>query len=399
MDNAKNNLILENDSYLMKTYERPPITFIKGDGVKLFDSNNKEYIDALSGIAVVSVGHSNKKVSDAIKEQSLKIQHVSNLFYNEPMLLLAKKLVEKTPQKDYKVFFSNSGAESNECAIKLARLWGSKRGKNEIIAANGSFHGRTLGALSATGQPDKWKGFKPLLDGFKFSDFNNLNSFKKNINEKTAAIMLEPIQGENGVIPAEEEFLKGIRELCSKKDILLILDEVQTGIGRTGSWFCFNNYNIEPDIFTLAKALGNGLPIAASLAKKEIADKFSPGHHGTTFGGGAIVAAASLATLDFIEEQNLISQIKEKETLFKDLLFEISEIEEIRGKGLMLGILLKEKKSKEITNKALELGLIVNSIRDNIIRITPPLIISKEEIIKVVEILKTAIKHVYKKIK
>jgi predicted acetylornithine/succinylornithine family transaminase len=366
------------DAPLMQTYGRSDLTFVSGNGCILRDSNGKEYLDALAGIAVVSAGHSNLAVAEAICNQASKLQHVSNLFWTEPMAQLAARLSTITGGWG-KVFFANSGAEANECAFKLARLWAGE-GRYKILCAEGSFHGRTLASLAATGQPAKWVGFEPLPEGFTHLPFNNLDAFAQAIDCSTAAIMVEPIQGENGVIPATQEFLQGLRELCDKHQLALIFDEVQTGIGRTGSWWAFQSYNVKPDIFTSAKALGNGLPIGACIANDQVASSFQPGHHATTFGGGPLICSAALATLDFLEQEKVIEAIPAKEAILKALLSKIPGVAQVRGKGLMLATVLEAPIAKDVACNAMDQGLIVNAVRDDVLRITPPLVISKEEI-------------------
>ncbi len=371
------NMSIQN-APLMQTYGRAPLTFISGKGCILTDSKGDEYLDALAGIAVVSAGHSNSFVAEAISKQAQKLQHVSNLFWTEPMALLAKKLRELTGGWG-QVFYANSGAEANECAIKLARLW-ANNSKYKIICAEGSFHGRTLATLAATGQPAKWKGFEPLPIGFVHVPFNDLEAFANAIDDQTAAIMVEPIQGENGVIPATEDFLKGLRKLCDKHNIALIFDEVQTGVGRTGSWWAFQQYGVEPDIFTSAKALGNGLPIGACIAKDDFGQSFKPGHHGTTFGGGPLICSAALATLEYLEQENVIPAVNDKGSLIQELFSKIPGVIQVRGRGLMQAAILQEPIAKEIEKNAIEQKLIINAVRDNALRITPPLVITNEEI-------------------
>ena len=379
------------DSPLIYTYKRAEMTFVSGSGCVLKDADGKEYLDCLAGIAVTSLGHANPEIAKVIAEQAAKLVHVSNLYWTEPMAELAAKLNEITGWG--KVFFTNSGAESNECAIKLARKWAGE-GRYKILCADKSFHGRTLGTLAATGQPAKWKGFEPLPEGFVHLPFNDLEAFTAAVDGQTAAIMVEPIQGEGGLHPATAEFLEGLRKLCDDKNIALIFDEVQSGIGRTGSWWAFQNFGVEPDIFTSAKALGNGLPIGACIAKDSFAESFVPGDHGTTYGGGPVVCAAALEGIKIIERDGLLQATKEKGAIFKESLLALDEVEDVRGQGLMLGAKLSKENSGDVAAKCLEKGLIVNAVAPDTIRWVPPLIISESEISQAVSIFKEALTEV-----
>lgn len=380
-----------NNIPVFNTYGRFPVVLTKGEGCRVFDDKGNSYLDCLAGIAVVSAGHGNSEIAEAVSDQMKKLTHVSNFFWNEPMAELATRLRETTGGWG-RVFFANSGAEANECAIKLVRKWGAPD-RNKIICFEGAFHGRTLGALAATGQPAKWKGFEPLPVGFVHVPFNNLDAVEQAIDNQTVAIMLEPIQGEKGVIPAEEKFIKGIRSICSSKNLALILDEIQTGVGRTGNWWAFQSYGVKPDIFTSAKALANGLPIGACIAEEPFASVLVPGDHATTFGGGAVVARAAVATLDYLAKNKIIEEVESKSQLFRRELSSVSAIKEIRGKGLMLGAVLKSETAADVVKSALERGLIINAAAPDTIRIVPPLIISQAEIKEacktIAEILKT----------
>jgi len=369
---------------LLNTYARSPVVLVKGEGSKLFDSEGKTYIDCLAGIAVVSVGHANPKVAEAVSDQMRKLNHVSNLFWNEPMMELAVKLRELTGWG--RVFFANSGAEANECAIKLLRKWGAPK-RYKIICMEGSFHGRTLATLAATGQPAKWQGFAPLPQGFVHVPFNNLSAIERAIDEETVAVMLEPIQGERGVIPADNEFLKGLRRLCTAKNVALLFDEIQCGMGRTGSWWSFQGSGVKPDVFTVAKALANGLPIGACIADEPFASSFSPGDHGTTFGGGPVAARAALATIEIISEKGFLENVTKKAELFKKLLSALPQIKEVRGKGLMIGAVLKSEKAGDVVKKSIENGLILNAATPDTLRLVPPLVISEKEIEQACQIL------------
>lgn len=378
------------DSYHMNTYARLPVAFVKGKGTRLWDDTGKEYLDLLSGIGVANAGHCHPKVTAAVKEQVDKLMHVSNLYYTEPQAKLAKKLTEISFGD--MVFFANSGAEANEGAIKLARRYAKLKGRDayEIITALRSFHGRTMKTLAATGQPDKHKPFEPLPPGFKHVPLNDIDALKEEVNEKTCAIMLEVIQGEGGVFLAGNDYLEEVRALCNEHDILLILDEVQTGMGRTGYMFAYQGLDIEPDIMTLAKGIGSGLPIGVLVASKKAA-VFKPGEHGSTFGGGPVVCAGALATIEVIEEEGLVENSRKVGLYFKqeleNLKIETGLISEVRGSGLMLAIELTEEKAKDIVLNLLKGGIVANNIGSNIIRFLPPLCITEKEVDKAIAAL------------
>lgn len=374
---------------LMSTYARNPVVFVRGEGCLLYDENGKEYLDCLAGIAVVSAGHGNLQIAEAVFKQMTTLGHTSNLYWSCPMAELAYKLRELSGGWG-KVFFANSGSEANECAIKLIRKWGNPN-RNKILCAEGSFHGRTLGSLAATGQPSKWEGFQPLPEGFVHLPFNNLEAFERAIDDQTAAIMIEPIQGERGILPATAEFIKGLRELSTKKNILLAFDEIQCGMGRTGEWWAFQNFGVQPDIFTVAKALGNGMPIGVCIARDDLCDVLKPGSHGTTFGGNAVVTKAALATIDFLFTQGVPSIVRQKGDFFMSRLKELPGIKEVRGMGLMIGLVLNEDRASEVATKALQNGLIVNPALPDTLRIVPPLIITNDQIEKAVGILRSSI--------
>lgn len=382
--------------YHMQTYGRYPILFVKGEKQFLYDNKGKKYLDFLSGLGVTSIGHSNPAVIKAVENQLTKLTHVSNLFFTEPQAKLAKKLVDISI-KNGQVFFANSGAEANEAAVKLVRRWAKTGGrtKPEIITAYNSFHGRTLKMLAATGQPDKQKPFEPLPPGFKHVAFNDLKALKKAITPQTAAVMLEVIQGEGGVYCADKVYLKEVATLCKQKNMLLVFDEVQTGLSRTGKLFSYENFAVMPDIVTIAKALGNGFPIGACIAKKKIASIFKEGDHGSTFGGGPIPCTAALAVLDYMSKKKLADKAADIGKYLKKLIGEQlgDYIEEIRGLGLMLGLKTKEAYASQVTVKALENGLIVNNIGERTVRLLPPLIIGKSDCKKAVDILKKVFKE------
>jgi len=384
------------DSHHMNTYARLPVAFVKGKGTSLWDDTGKEYLDLLSGIGVANVGHCHPKVTSAVKEQVDKLMHVSNLYYTEPQAKLAKKLTEISFGD--RVFFANSGAEANEGAIKLARRYAKLKGSDayEIITALRSFHGRTMKTLAATGQPDKHKPFEPLPPGFKHVPLNDIDALKEEVNEKTCAIMLEVIQGEGGVFPAGKDYLEEVRTLCDERDILLILDEVQTGMGRTGHMFAYQGLGIEPDIMTLAKGIGSGLPIGVLVAGEKAA-VFKPGEHGSTFGGGPVVCAGALATIEVIEEEGMVENSRKAGLYFKqeleNLKAESGLINEVRGAGLMLAIELTEERAKDIVLDLLEDGIVANNIGSNIIRFLPPLCITEEEVDKAITALEGLLKR------
>lgn len=378
---------------LLSTYKREPIKFVRGTGCQLIDSKGNNFLDFLAGIAVVSVGHAHPKVVRAISEQAASLIHVSNLFWTEPGMELSNKLssISGTP---FKSFLCNSGTESIECAIKFARK-ATPESKSKIVCAQQSFHGRTLAALAATGQPAKWQGFDPMPAGFAHATFNDVSSFSEEMDDSCAAVLVEPIQGEGGIHPANQEFLHQLRDLCTQRGILLIFDEIQTGCGRTGSWWAWQKYGVTPDVFVTAKGLANGLPIGACLVRTELAGAFTYGDHGSTFGGSPVPCAAALATLQVIEEDGLIERATILGDLLATLLGEVKFVQSVRGAGLMRAAQLTEPKAAEVKDKALSLGLIVNNVRPDAIRITPPLCITEAEIRLGVDRLKEAIATVF----
>lgn len=383
--------------YVMNTYNRLPLALVKGDGARVWDADGKEYLDLVSGIAVNSLGHNHPALVEAVSQQVSQLIHVSNIYWIESQVNLARLLVENSCFQ--RVFFANSGAEANEGAIKLARKYAKKHlgeDRFEIITARQSFHGRTLATLTATGQEKYQQGFDPLPPGFQYVPFNDLEAIKKAIGPNTCAIMLEPIQGEGGVHPAEDEYLQGIRDICNEEGILLIFDEIQTGVGRTGKLFAYQAYGIEPDIMTLAKGLGGGVPIGALLAKEEIANAFQPGDHATTFGGNPLATRAGLTVVETILKENILANVEEIGAYFVGKLEELKEkypiIKDVRGKGLMLGMELTVPVADGV-NFCLEKGLLVNFVGGNIFRFLPPLIISKEEIDEAIKILDQAIEQ------
>ncbi len=375
------------EKYVIHTYKRAPLVLVKGKGTRVWDSEGREYLDFVAGIAVNGLGHCHPKVVAAIQRQVTRLIHISNLYYIEPQVRLAKLLAENSFGD--KSFFCNSGAEANEAALKLSRKYG-KGERYEIISMEGSFHGRTLATLTATGQKKYRKGYAPLVPGFKIIPFNDLEKVKKTISNRTVAIMLEPIQGEGGINVAKDKYLKGIRRLCDENDLLLILDEIQCGMGRTGRLFCYEHYGIEPDIMTLAKSLGGGFPIGAMITKDRIASYFSFGDHASTFGGNPLACSAACAAIKAILEERLIENAVRVGDYFierlKGLQKRYSFIKGVRGKGLMIGVEL-EFAGEDIVTKCQEKGILINCTVDRVLRFLPPLIVTKEEVDRVITVL------------
>lgn len=374
---------------LIHTYNRYQIVLDKGDGVHLYDKNGKEYLDFGAGIAVFALGYNNKEFNDAVKNQVDKLIHTSNYFYNEPSVTAADALIKASGMD--RVFFTNSGTEAVEGAVKLAKkYYFVKNGKAdaEIIAMEHSFHGRSMGALAVTGNKHYQEAFGPMIPGIKFAKYNDLESVKSLVTDKTAAIIFETVQGEGGVYPATKEFIEGVRELCDKKGILLILDEIQCGMGRTGSMFAFQQYGVKPDILTSAKALGCGVPVGAFLASEEVAKALVPGDHGTTYGGNPLAGAAATKVFELFEKQKVLENVKEVSAYLEKKLDELKNkvdvIVERRGMGLMQGIELSVN-PKDIIAKALDNGLILFSAGTNVIRFVPPLVISKADVDEMIE--------------
>jgi predicted acetylornithine/succinylornithine family transaminase len=366
--------------YVMPTYA-PGLVLVKGAGTKVQDADGNDYLDFLAGIAVLNLGHCHPAVVKAIQQQAEKLIHVSNIYYNENQPRLAQALAERS--MGGKCFFCNSGAEANEGLIKLARLWGSDKGKYEVITMKNSFHGRTLATLTATGQEKVQKGFYPLPEGFRYAEFNNIESCRAAVTEKTAAILVEAVQGEGGIVAADPEFIKGLRALCDEKGLLLLFDEVQAGIGRTGKWFAFQNYEVRPDAFSLAKALGNGFPIGAVVAAPNTADVFHPGNHATTFGGTPLACAAALAVIETIEKDNLLENAQKMGALLVEKLRQIAArydwIEDVRGCGLMVGLVLNDS-AAPLQKLLQDKGLLTLATAGRVLRMVPPLIVTAEEI-------------------
>ena len=391
------NVFEKTESFVMKTYNRFPVVFVKGIGSWLYDDKGKKYLDMLAGIAVCNLGHCHPAVSDAICDQARKLIHVSNLFHIETQAELAELICKNSFGE--KVFFCNSGAEANEGAIKLARRYGTEKNpeKYEIVAFRQSFHGRTMAAVSVTGQGKYSEGFGPMLTGVKFAEFNNLDSVKEVVSERTAGIIVEPIQGEGGIVPAEEKFIEGLREIADEIDAILIFDEVQTGIGRTGKIFAYQHYGVEPDVMTLAKALGNGVPIGAIVAKGKAADVLKPGLHASTFGGNPLVTRAGVEVMRIVSDESFLREVERKGEYLRKRLEELRDrfpgvIDYVRGKGLMVGAVCKIP-CVDIVKSALEKGLIINCTAGNVLRFVPPLVITEEEIDYGLKILEEVLKE------
>ena len=385
------------ENAVLHTYNRFPVVFDHGEGVYLYDLEGKKYLDFGAGIAVFSLGYGNQEYNEALKNQIDKLLHTSNLYYNVPMIEAAEKLLKASGLS--KVFFTNSGTEAIEGAIKAARKYAWLKDNStdhEIIAMKHSFHGRSMGALSVTGNSHYQEPFKPLIGGIKFADFNDLDSVKAQITEKTCAIILETVQGEGGIYPAEKTFLEDIRKLCDEKDILLILDEIQCGMGRTGTMFAYEDYGIKPDIMTSAKALGCGVPVGAFVLNGKVANSsLKPGDHGTTYGGNPFACAAVSKVFDLFEEQHILEHVQEITPYFEERLDGLVEkydfFTQRRGKGLMQGLVVEGRPVGEIVAKALENGLVVISAGSDVLRFVPPLIITKEQIDEMVEKLEKTI--------
>jgi acetylornithine aminotransferase len=379
------------DEVIAKTYQRFPVVFAKGSGATLFDGSGRSYTDFVAGIAVCNLGHAHPKLSRTLADQADTLWHVSNLYYTIPQIELAAWLVDHSFAD--RVFFGNSGAEANEAAIKLARRYFKDRSEPQrfrIISMQQSFHGRTMATLSATGQDKIKKGFDPVLDGFDFVAFNDVGAIESAIGPQTCALMLEPIQGEGGVRCPDAEFLSDVRNLCDDAGILLIFDEIQTGMGRTGKLFAYEHFGIEPDIMTLAKALANGLPIGAMLAKERIAAAFGPGAHASTFGGTPLVTAVARDVCKILDEDNIIEYAAHTGQYFEERLLALKErhnvIVDVRGIGLLLGVKLNVN-GAPIVKQCLDRGFLINCIQDSILRFAPPLIISQAEIDSLIECL------------
>lgn len=392
-----NKYMEQSESYVLHTYNRFPLVLERGEGVRLYDTDGKEYLDFAAGIAVFALGYGNKTYNQALKNQIDKVIHTSNLYYNVPMGEAAKRLAESSGMS--KVFFTNSGTEAIEGAIKVARKYAYLKDggtDHEIIAMRHSFHGRSLGALSVTGNSHYQEPFKPLIGGIRFADFNDLESVRSQVTDKTCAVILETVQGEGGIYPATQEFLRGVRELCDAHDILLILDEIQCGMGRTGSMFAWQDYGVKPDVMTCAKALGCGIPVGAFvLNEKAAGHSLVPGDHGTTYGGNPLACEAVCTVFDIFESEHIVEHVQKTtpylEKRLDELASEFDCVESRRGKGFMQGLVIKGKTVGEVVNRAIENGLLVISAGSDVLRLVPPLVITESDIDEMIEKLRASL--------
>jgi acetylornithine/N-succinyldiaminopimelate aminotransferase len=379
------------DKYLFPTYKRPSFVLVKGEGCRVWDENGKDYLDFVGGIAVCALGHSSPIVTKALDEQSRTLVHVSNLYYTRPQVELARLLVENSFAD--RVFFCNSGAEANEAAIKIARRYTREKfgpGKHTIICMQGSFHGRTMATLSATGQAKVQIGYDPLLEGFKFVPFNDLTALRNAVDDTVCAVMLEPIQGEGGIVVPHPDYLKGVKEICREKGALLIFDEIQTGMGRTGRLFAYEHFGVSPDIMSLAKALGNGLPIGAMLSTEPLSSAFGPGSHASTFGGTPLVTAVSKAVLSSLLNDGWLEHCRKMGNYFMARLEEMKKrhacIKQVRGLGLIIGVEL-DRPGAPVLEACVQRGFLINCAQEKVLRFVPPLVVTKKEIDQLIEAL------------
>ena len=370
------------ESVFQKSYGTPKLNLVSGNGCYVTAESKKRYLDFIGGIATNVLGHSHPAIVKAVKKQIGTVAHVSNLYANPVSMQLAEKLIEMVDSDEAKVFFCNSGAEANEAALKLSRKTGRKR----VVSTIGGFHGRTMGALSMTGQAAKRDLFSPIIEKIKYVPYGDVSAMSRAVNKKTAMVIVEPIQGENGVITPPAGYLKSLREICDANGALLVIDAVQTGMGRTGFWFGYEHEEITPDVITLAKGLGGGLPLGAMIAIGPASHLFKPGEHGSTFGGNPVSCAAGLATINEIEKKSLNEKALETGEFLKSELLKIDGVSEVRGRGLLLGIVLEKDWAKEIANFLLAKGVLVNAPNENTIRIAPPLIVSRKECDKFIKI-------------
>jgi predicted acetylornithine/succinylornithine family transaminase len=379
------------DTRLMTTYPPQPVTFVRGQGSRLWDEGGRQYLDFLSGLAVTSLGHSHPAVADALCAQSRTLLHVSNLYGTQPQREVAATIDRLIGAGPGRVFFCNSGAEANEAAIKLARKWAGP-GRHAVVSAYGSFHGRTLATLHATGQPSKHEAFQPLPEGFRHVAWRDLDALASALDPSVAAVLLEPVQGEGGVNAAGAEYLQGVRALCDERGILMVVDEVQTGLGRTGRWFGFQHYDVRPDVVTIAKALGNGMPIGACWARDDVATAFLPGDHATTFGGQPLATAAARAVLATMEEENVPERARRSGEYLTTALKKVRGVGSVRGLGLLIAVELEDGKGAgPVATAALGAGLVVNAVTPTALRLAPSLLVSEAEMDQAVDILETAI--------
>jgi len=389
--------IEEAERWILHTYDRYPVVIVRGEGARVWDIDGREYLDFVAGIAVCNLGHCHPRVVEALREQAGKLLHVSNLYYTQPQVELAQRICQHS--FGTKVFFCNSGAEANEAAIKLARKyaklrWGPER--YEIITMYNSFHGRTIATLTATGQEKFQRGFEPLLPGFRYCPFDDLGAVEEAITERTCAVMVEPIQGEGGVRVPSEGYLRGLKEICRQKEVLLIYDEVQTGMGRTGKLFAHQHEGAPPDIMTMAKALGGGVPIGAMVTTDEVAQAFSAGDHASTFGGNPLAARAACAALDALLQERVLDNCETVGRYLREglqgLAYRFPQIREVRGRGLMVGVEFEGLSAKEVAKGCLERGVLINAIGERVLRLVPPLIITEVEVDRLLEVMEEVLR-------
>ena len=403
LETGNSSFVAKTQEFVMSTYARLPVALVRGAGSYVWDADGKKYLDFFSGLAVNNLGHSHPRIVAAIQKQAATLLHVSNVFHIPSQSAVAEFLVNHSFGD--RVFFCNSGAEANEGAIKLARKYslkkygkvsGDKNQRYEIVTMHNSFHGRTLATITATGQPKYQKGFEPLMPGFRYATFGDIESLKAAVTDQTCAVLLEPIQGEGGVKIATEDYFKKVRHFCDERGLLLILDEVQTGVGRTGKWFAYEHFGITPDIVTSAKALGSGVPIGAMIAREEVAAVFEPGDHASTFGGNPLSTTAALETLKVIEEEGLLQKATEMGDYLQEKIRQLIQkkpdlVLSVRGLGLMIAIELSVE-GKPVAMRCLEKGLLINAVQEKTLRILPPLTVSKAEIDEFIAILQTTLK-------
>lgn len=380
------------DSLMQANYGTPSVHLVRGKGIEVWDETGKKYLDFLGGIATNLLGHNHAQAVKAISDQAKVLAHVSNFYSHEPGLNLAAKLIEMTGDETARVFFCNSGAEANEAAMKLSRL----TGKTRIVAAQNSFHGRTMGALSLTGQPAKRNPFKPLIKNVKHVPFGDVKALKRAVTKKTAMLILEPIMGEAGVVVPPSGYLKRAREICNETGTLLVIDAVQTGMGRTGNWFGYEKDGITPDVITIAKGLGGGLPLGAMIALGKAAGVFTPGMHGTTFGGNPISCAAALAVIETIENKDYLALNRVKGALLKNVISPIIGVSEVRGEGLLVGIVINNAKAKEVAQRLQDYGFLVNAANENVIRLAPAYVVSESQIMKFAAAFNDVCEEIYR---
>ncbi len=377
---------------MQSNYGTPSISLSKGKGIEVWDLDGVKYLDFLGGIATNLLGHNHPAIVAAVSKQIRQLSHVSNFYAHPVALELAEKLQKMTTDKSARVFFCNSGAEANEAAIKIARLHRGKR----IVAATGAFHGRTMGALSLTGQSSKRDAFKPLLPGVKHVKYGDIKALRNAVNKRTAMVILEPIMGEAGVVTPPSGYLKAARQICDANGALLAIDAVQTGMGRCGSWFGYEDEEIKPDLITIAKGLGGGLPLAAMITLGKASELFKPGSHGSTFGGNPVAAAAAIAVIDEIEKKNYLALNTVKGALIRNLISPIIGVEQVRGKGLLIGICVKESKAKQIAADMQSKGFLVNAASDDVIRIAPAYVVSEKQIMSFVSAFNSSCEEIYR---